>query len=366
TSDTLKEEEILVSTIGPQIRVNRKIDRINGNPVNSDEPIIINGDDDYDILTQIEVVNTGNDIADNLILDIFPGKHFYPVDDSLPDFCININSVFIQSHMGMILPGETKLLDIHLKVKEETCESTFDVFNLINKINITYKGINYPMVFKYADSTFLSYPSYDFNLLHLDINKETVIPGSEITLIASIKNGSLPADNVWFRAFAIGFNQTLLVYEELIKKLEVHETREIIFEFIIPEGLYGEIITFYGNIDDINSFDEFCEHNNTFTGTVVLAGMPWVYLTSHYPNPFVQDIRISYIIPRDEISSFTIEFYRLDGVVIETIKECPISVGEHEIIWRPENIQSGPLFYRVTGINKKGRTLTYRRKIFKI
>ncbi len=366
TIDTLREEEIIVNTIGPQIRVDRKIDRINGNPVNPDEPIIINGDDDYDILTQIEVVNSGNDIADNLILDIFLGKHFYALEDSLPDFCNIINSTYIQSHMGMILPGETKLLDIHLKVKEGTCESTFDVFNLLNQINITYKGINYPTTFKYADSTFLSYPSYDFNLLDIDINKELVIPGSEITLIASIKNGSLPANNVWFRAFAIGDNQTLLVYEELIKKLEVHETREIIFEFIIPEGLYGENIIFYGKIDDINSFDEFCEHNNTFLGTVELAGIPWLHLSSHYPNPFAQEIRITYVIPRDEISSLTISFYRLDGVVIETLENCPISIGEHEIIWCPENIQSGPLFYKVIGINKKGRTLTYRRKIFKI
>lgn len=62
-------------------------------------------------------------------------------------------------------------------------------------------------------------------------------------------------------------------------------------------------------------------------------------LETNFPNPFNPKTTIRFTIPKDGHTTLTI--YNLKGEWIETLIDKVLSVGEHTIVWEPEDLTSG-------------------------
>lgn len=256
-----RDDKVSVSSAGPKIRVYKRVSAVNGRAFEEGDSIYLQGAEQIDIETTIDANNFGNDIAENVVLNIGPGVYFEIVQDSLPDFCSLIGNK-IEARLGTMIPGETKKIPLHFGATKDACEGLYDSTTIIRRIDISYKGKQYPESFAFADRTIIDFPAADFNLSEFAISKEIVDYDEEIVLTAKIENGLTSARDVAIDFYAI-INEidTTLIERREIDDFPSGEISNISLTYTTPRDIRS--IEFFAIVDGDDKFAEFCENNNS-------------------------------------------------------------------------------------------------------
>jgi len=352
---------VYVVPIGPRIIVNKSIYSINGKLVGGHDSIVIKPDSKLDVVALLTIFNAGSDIANNTLLDIHHCSTFYVLTDSLPPSCTYSNPV-VHASMSSFLPGQLKNLFIHFRLDKRTCDSIFNIINLINQIDISYNGQFTSTHYAYPDTSLLIFPAPDLKLTDVTSDKQEIEKGGRLNFTIRATNGAVPVKKAWLRAYSITGNDTLKVAEKYYDLLNAHETATYTFSYDVPEDAYLVII--YTKIDSEDSICEVCENNNTKTIIIPVLEGAWINNVQASPNPFTNETTIYYELGKD-ITSVAIDIFSAEGKLIAHISDCPADIGPHTVRWQPSELSNGVYFFRISGIGSDGKIREYSDKLLK-
>jgi hypothetical protein len=352
---------VSVIPIGPKIIVSKKIYSINGKLVRGNDSIIIKPNSKLNIVALLTVYNTGSDIAINTELDVQHSSTFYVLTDSLPSYC-TYSKPIVHAPMGTFTPGQLKDLFIHFRLNEKTCDSIFNLVNVISQIDINYNGQFTSKHYAYPDTSLLIFPAPDLKLASLTSDKQEVEKGGELNIIVNFTNGAIPVNNVWLNAFSITGTDSVKIAEQHYNILNAHETVTYSFSYTVPNDSY--LVTIFSKIDAEDSICEVCENNNTKTLFIHVLEVPWINNVHVNPNPFAKGTGFYYELGKD-IASVYIDIFTAEGKKISHIGDCPATIGPHTVSWQPANLSKGIYYFRITGVNNDGKTHEYSDKLVK-
>ncbi|MFA5781499.1 MAG: hypothetical protein WC868_04440 [Bacteroidales bacterium] len=355
------DDIVSVIPIGPRIIVSKKIYSVNGILVGGNDSIIIRPNSKLDVVALLTVYNTGSDIALNTELDVQHSSTFYVLTDSLPSYCTYSKPV-VHASMGTFTPGQLKDLFIHFRLDEKTCDSIFNLVNVISQIDISYNGQFTSTHYAYPDTSLLIFPAPDLKLANLTSDKQEVEKGGELNIIIDFTNGAIPVNNVWLRAFSVTGNDSVKIAEQHYNILNAHETVTYSFSYTVPIDAY--LVTIYSKIDAEDSICEVCENNNTKTLFIPVLEGPWINNVHANPNPFTKGTGFYYELGKD-IAGVYIDIFTAEGKKISYIGDCPATIGPHTVLWQPANLSKGTYYFRITGVDNDGKTHEYSDKLVK-
>ncbi|MEI6764975.1 MAG: hypothetical protein WCM76_04990 [Bacteroidota bacterium] len=359
TNDSVSSGVVHIISNGPRMIITKKIYSVNGKPVGDNDSVSIKPDTKLDVVALISTYNMGSDIAVNTVLDVRHGQAFFVLPDSLPVFCTYSNPV-VNAPMGAFTPGQRKDLFIHLRLNERTCDSIFDLMNLISQIDISYSGQFSTQSYSYPDSSFLVFPASDIRLKNLISDKSEVQKGEVMNVTVNAENGAVPVTNVMLRVFSIIGTDTLKIGEMHYDALMAHQAITYTLPYTVTQNAY--VVTIYSKIESLDSICEICLENNNRLMRIKVLESPWINDVHASPNPFSKETTFYYELGSDLASVF-IDVYTVNGKSVDHIGGCPASIGPHTVTWDASAINSGTYYFRFSGTDADGKTHEYSDKI---
>ncbi|NTW31831.1 MAG: hypothetical protein HGB12_04270, partial [Bacteroidetes bacterium] len=241
---------VSVIPIGPRIILNKSIYSVNARLMGDSDSIIIKPDSKLDVVALLTAYNAGSDIANNTLLDIRHSPTFYVLADSLPSYCAYTNPL-VHANLGSFVPGQLKNFYIHFRLDEKTCDSIFNLIDLISNIDISYNGQFTSKHYAYPDTSILVFPASDLKLTNISSDKQEIEKGGKLNITITSTNGAIPVKNSWLRAYSIIAYDTLLIAEKYYDLLHANETATYTFAYTVPEDAY--LIVIYSKIDSEDS-----------------------------------------------------------------------------------------------------------------
>ncbi|MFN8257565.1 MAG: T9SS type A sorting domain-containing protein [Bacteroidales bacterium] len=309
--------------LGPMIQVRKQVIAVNGIPYTG-APITISATN-VTLDVRVSVVNYGNDIAQNVDVDMEDTENYTVVQSSLPAGCIYAQGV-TSCDFGTVIPGQYKEYIIQFNIVEA---ETNDITSIIDQINSLFKGTFVEESFDATDLVPLKLNAYDFKLLNLSYQQ---VDNNKITISASAVNRGIDGANVKFRIYPLidGVVQPNIA-ESNINNMANTQVAEVNTEYYFG-GITGEL-TLVATIDPDNAYTELFEDNNsaelkfTLTGMEDLNGKDKMLV---FPNPSKGEVNFEYSLVR-EPKSVTVKFYNMNGT----------EVDEVDAIQSPENYKLG-------------------------
>ena len=348
--------KLSVTTFGPKLKIYKKLYSINGVLVQEEDLPELTADKEKDIEVMFEVSNSGNDIAENVSIKIEHNANFEPIADLLPKDCslLDGNAVI---NTGTFRPGEIRKLFVHYRTTDKACLPLFNNADMINNIEISYKGNSTKQTFSFPDKNKLEFPAIDIQMEDLKLVSNEIKHNSFATISTTIHNGLRPLENVVVSLFMIVNNKdTILVKNYTIEKINSEEIKDVIMNLMVPEN--ATYLEAFAVIDADKKLCEVCENNNAKTDILPILGPFWIQNVILAPNPVKDKLNISYYLPR-EMKSINITFFDNSGKKLEEIHEISNQYGLNSFDYILPNLAKGSYMYKIDGIDVLGENVKY-------
>lgn len=359
--------DVEVTAVGPKLMNFKKIAAINGKEIKENQPLKFDSEGRKRVDAMVQVTNYGNDMAENVILDIEVGPYFNPIAEALPPNCAYTNNRIVAS-IGACVPGEKKRIHLPFIEKAGVCSCLFDTNAVIPNVMVSYRGnagksSAGPTIFRYPDWENLDLEAPDLYLYDLSANKEVLERGSDVRITGKVRNGARAISGAIVRFFAIGNDgDTLLIGEKPLDSLDRFQERRMDVYYAIEDS--AEYVEFYASVESQDPNSEFCSQNNDRKLQIPMKGPDWIVEVKNYPNPMDYRTYISYYLTR-EMNSLKLTIYSFDGSEVAKFKDCPIDLGRNSIYWRASNHPKGTYIYSFDGIDSEGKPVTYSGRFVK-
>jgi hypothetical protein len=303
---SVNSQKSRVTPFGPQLGVFQGIFNINGIPTDGTDTLFLPPQSELLVGTNMEVTNSGNDIASNSVLFITPGIDFLPVIDSLPPyFTYNFMTRTIEAMMGSFIPGQTKEYTLYFSAINIVPDSVYETITVISNVDGKYYGeaVNAEYVYRDNDPLLCNLYfefDYDFELLNISTNVPEIFYSTNVSVISFAENGAVNAENVWMRMYTQFTTGLVLIAEKLIPNFSgeynegLNVTNYSVASILDTLSYIPDSITFIAVIDDGNDFNELDETNNSkkisipLFGATVISGK--VYYNNAYYSPLGNSI----------------------------------------------------------------------------
>lgn len=345
-----------VTTFGPKLKIYKKLTRINNIEVqNPDLPDLTN-DVNKDIELTFEISNSGNDIAENVSLELLCSDSFEPISDLLPQGCtIQNGNVFINS--SAFRPGEIRNVKIHYKPSDKACVPLFDKSDMINQILVSYKGGSSKQNFTFPDDSKLLFPAIDIQMEDLKLVSNEIRHNSLATVSTNIHNGIRDLKNVDISLFRIvNKSDTAFVKKYTIDSIAPFEIKDVVMNFLVPDN--ATYLEAFAVIDADKKLCEVCENNNSKTDIIPILGPYWIQEVTLSPNPIKSSFNLSYYLPR-EMKDIQMTIYDIQGRKLEEIQLIPNKYGFNNFTYNLIGYSKGSYVFQLSGTDILGDAMNY-------
>ena len=351
-----------VTPVGPRLVIDKRIVTVNGYRI--EDTLAFVPDQDIFLVTLFEITNTGNDISSNTLVDVFPGKFYETLADSLPEGATLSGDRIILS-LGALVPGEMKKVMLHFKLKQDIRDKT-ELMKLISSAEVSYEGTSIDASYGYKDNTPVNFGIHDFQLYAVTSS----IEGNHVMMQVTAVNRGLPATGVALRIYPIvgGGIAELPLAEIVVDSIDTYE--EIILEgdYFLPTD---EEVEFLAIVDDGDVTREVFETNNQLrfragessTGTEPLA-VEGTALLQAYPNPFNDKLCIRYCLD-EPVSGLVISVFDMNGEILHKMTGMPSGTGTHMLNWTAGCLKNGIYLISMQGRNQRGETFHEEMKLIR-
>ncbi|MBN1415173.1 MAG: hypothetical protein JW973_08750 [Bacteroidales bacterium] len=340
-----------VTPVGPKLVINKRIYSVNGYRI--EDTLLFEPDKDIFLVTLMEITNTGNDISSNTKIQVFAGKFYEILADSLPVFA-SMSDGRITLSMGALVPGEMKKVYLHLRLKQDIKDKT-ELMKLIASSAISYEGTSIDASYGYQDNDAVMFGIHDFQLYAATSRVE----GNRVIMQVSAVNRGLPATNIALRIYPVvgGGIAELPLAEITVDSIDTYGEIILDGEYLMPTD---EEVEFVAIIDDGDHTLEVFELNNQlrFKAGEDINGINTMAaengkLLSAYPNPFTNRLWIQYYLDKPA-SSLVISVHDLRGNAIQQLDGMPRDAGSHVVEWTANSLPDGIYVILIRGTERNG------------
>jgi hypothetical protein len=356
TSKSKNVNKLSVTTFGPKLKIFKRLSKINGIPIQDGTLPELTADKDKEIALIFEISNLGNDIAENVNLKIVQSENFEPIANMLPKGC-SITNGNININASAFRPGEIRNLLLYYKPSDKACLPLFNNPEMINQIEVSYKGSSSKQAFSFPDNSKLDFPAIDIQLEDLKLVSNEIKHNSLATVSTKIQNGIRQLNNVSISLFTIVNNKdTVKVKDYIIDTINPNETTDVLMNFMVPDN--ATYLESFAVIDADGKLCEICENNNAKTNIVPILGPYWIQKIVLSPNPVKDKLNLSYYLPR-EMRNLQITFFDNLGRDIYEIQNIPCKYGINSFDYLLHNYAKGSYMYKIEGVDVLGETMKF-------
>ncbi len=358
--DKVVNRNIAVSAIGPQLKVEKRISKIN----KTSYPFSASKVNVYDILeveTEIKIYSVGNDMATDVVVDLYRTSDFIIDKNSLP-VGVTLTDETIIIEAGDFLPGEIKTyyLTFIPNNKEAT---TVEPSNILFTGSITnYLGALDNFEYEISDKEILEVMVSELiaNNMYF-VNNEITTSANQIVYNVNISNYVMESKEVLITSYAVVNKDTVHVGKSH-HNFNKGETKEVGFNYYVPRGTYYlELIVI---IDENKEIVEFSKSNNTIKTKVVLDDVkPEIIEIYNYPNPFKDNTTINYFV-KGEFSELDVSIYDTKGKYISQYSSSA-EMGQNKLDLNGLHYQTGTYIYLIKATRPDGSIQKYDGKLIK-
>ena len=334
----INSKGLVVSPVGPRVRLKNTVKLVNG--VSVTDSLNIKPDQDNFVNTLLKIANSGLDVSSNTEISINTGPYFELIQDSLSNRCTFKDNI-LTVKAGLLIPGESTNENLLFKIKSEIPKEV-DLRTIIYSSNIDYNGTAVDASFSFNDPDNLLLNAYDVELNELLYFKK---PNGEIEISAVAGNRGKKAEDIWLRIYPV-FDSIVSsdpITEKLISELNTCEKVSITGSFHVPDAY--KLTGILAKIDDNNILTEVFEKNNILT---VERGLLTEDVENYllYPNPFTDVLKIEYFLVNPP-NKIVFELRDLNGKLVNQLMQFPQNKGYYKTSWRPGNLEKGAYIYRI-------------------
>jgi len=334
--------------IGPMIKVVKRVVAVNGVPYDG-TPVTITGSQ-ITVDVRIKVINYGNDIAQEVEVDLYDTDIFTIVTSSLPDFCSYDEGV-ANCQMGTVLPGQNKSFIIQYQIVDN--DECNDITRILERINSLFTGTFVDNDFDVEDDETLLLAAYDFKIL--DINYEQ-IDASKISINTKAVNRGINSANVVLRVYPVINGEV----QDLIAESVIHDLGNTQVANLSSEYHFGTIegeLQIVAFIDPLNQYTELFEDNNSkelkFTLTGIEETMGKNGKLNAFPNPTTD--KVTFVYDASETpKKVTVKIYNINGVELDQLKSDNQDI-RNGLDYKTNKLPTGKYIYKISidyGIHK--------------
>ena len=342
----ITDTALKVLPLGPMLEITRSIESVNGleysgETITLQDSILIVG-------VNIAARNYGNDLAQNVELQITSDSTYVVIEDSLPANCSPQEQNLI-CEFGTMIPGESKELILYYLFVDIGDD---DLTQVCKYFNSEFNGVLVNTPFYIIDSIPLDINLYDFKLKKISYVE---IDEQKVRITATAVNRGIPATDVYFDIVPVvdGIEQAP-IGESLIYTYNNKQVVELSAEY----SLTGESdsLTFKGIVDYNNNYIEIFETNNdkTIIIEVNTSGIDenlTKYNFSIYPNPVSDVLYFSYNLDKLP-QKINIKIIDASGKLVEERILSDYKSGQNEFQYLLPNMTKGTYFYQFEAVFK--------------
>ncbi|MBL8028149.1 MAG: T9SS type A sorting domain-containing protein, partial [Fibrobacteres bacterium] len=235
---------------------------------------------------------------------------------------------------------------------------TFPVDNDSSMIVTSLFSSVSPVVNLSPDSAWLTVDKYIFSRSEKDsLVSHKIIPQGADAFVLTVQHDSLATKDVWQNGLTLHFKIDSTIVDSVANSMNVYKYDLRTNSVVALGAVYFEGYLTVENVklpvhNTVASFDDSVmmfvavdlnginsENNNILP--VVFA------LEQNSPNPFNPLSTIRFSVPEDQ--KISINIYSIDGKLVKTLFDGPISKGKHNITFNTNNLSSGRYIYRMSG-----------------
>jgi hypothetical protein len=337
---TVSDSALKFIPLGPMIQVNKQVVAVNGVPYDG-TPVTISAST-VTLDVRVSVINYGNDIAQDVNVDLVDTENYTIVSSTLPAGC-TYNSGTTTCRYGTVIPGQYKEFIIQFKIIE--AESN-DITSIIDEINSLFTGTFVDDEFGIDDNVPLKLNAYDFKMVNLSYEQ---VDNNKITITASAVNRGIEGANVKVRIYPVidGVPQANIA-ESTINNMSNTQVSSINTEYYFG-GISGEL-KFMAVIDPDDEYIELYENNNNKEIKFVLTTIEDLNNQSGfsaYPNPSADNVNFVYNFSKTP-KNLKIQFFTMNGVQVDQVESVSTVNGENKISHNLGKLSPGKYIYKVT------------------
>jgi len=329
-----------ITPMGPMLEITKKVLTVNGKEYKGEaitlqDSVIILG-------IQTSLRNYGNDMAQEVNLQIFNDSNYIIIPDSLPARATIVNN-YVLSTFGTIIPGQTQAVTLYYRFVDNDED---DLTEILDYFNSEFNGVMVNSPFYVIDSIPLALSVYDFKLKSITFDS---IDNQKVSIKALAVNRGIPAQNVSFSILPVQDS----TYGDPIGQTVIYtynnrQYAELSADFSLntENGNY----LFAGIIDADNQYTELFENNNnkqitiTVDNTTVVNQLANATL-SIYPNPVKENLSINYKLVTQP-QSIKISIINLKGQVLQTQIINDFHTGNNEYNLKLSQLSKGAYIYK--------------------
>lgn len=341
-TNTVSDSALVFMPLGPMIKVEKTVVAVNGQPYNG-SPVTIS---DVQIILDVavNVINYGNDIAQEVAIDLYDTDNYSIVASSLPTFC-NYSEGVVNCTLGTILPGQSKQFIIQYQITD--AEESNNITIVLDEINSLFKGTFVENDFDVVDEEPLLFSAYDFKIIDLTYEQTDA---DKITIHTIAVNRGINAADVMIRVYpVIDGQQQDVIAETIVHDLGNTQTAQLSSEYNFGNS-NGEI-TLVAFIDPLNEYIELFENNNSKELKFNVTDIEQIINSKNninvFPNPTKDMITFSYDVsqtPKEVI----VKIYNINGVEIDKIESGKKGISGNTINYNSANLASGKYIYKIS------------------
>jgi hypothetical protein len=343
---TAVSERLLVKPVGPRIKIKNTVYSINGAVVK--DTILYEADKDLFVKTRLTVTNTGSDISADTRVDIFPGKYYEVISDSLEPNCSFSNGL-LSVNLGDVIPGEGKEQLLPFVLRPDELPGGIDIRTLIEQSAIDYEGTLVDVAFNFTDSNKVLLDLYDFEATSISFDD---LGNGQVQVNAAAWNRGIQGSEVWFRIYPVigGGTYEFPIAEIRAENFGPQQSLQLSGIYTLP--LTDKSIEFIAIVDDGHDYIEISEQNNNISTGFIPTGTnePGTrdkYLNI-YPVPFTDDVHFEYFLP-EAYRNIALKVFDLNGRLRLEMDNLPCGAGINSIQWRCSDLPQGNYIYKLSG-----------------
>ncbi len=351
-----------VTPVGPRLVIDKRIFSVNGFRI--EDTLVFEPDQDIFLITLLEITNTGNDISSNTLVDVYPGKFYETLADSLPENA-SLSEGHIVLALGALVPGEMKKVYLHFRLKQDIRDKT-ELMQLIASSEVSYEGTSIDASYGYQDKNPVTFGIHDFQLYAVT----SLLTGNHVLMQVSAVNRGLPATDIALRIYPVvgGGIAELPLAEIIVDSVETYGEIVLSGDYYIPAG---EEVEFVAIIDDGDGLTEVFELNNqlrfragensTGIGPDTAESGALLYA---YPNPFTDMLYIKYSL-EEQASSLVISVLDVNGKTLHKMTGMPSAAGTHILGWSATGLKDGIYIIAIQGKYRNGEAFHRELKLLR-
>ncbi len=339
-SYTTSDSALTFSALGPMVEVRKTVVTVNGVPVNNG-PVTITAESII-LDVKVSVINYGNDIAQDVNIDLFDTENYTIFQSTLPANC-EIKDGGVTCHMGTIIPGQNKDIIVQYKLTES--ESN-DITIVVDEINSLFTGTFVDDQFDVTDLNPLLLNAYDFKLTGLSYEQ---IDNEKISIHANAVNRGIVCADVKINIHPVinGVVQANIA-ESVILNMANGQSAQINTEYYFG-GISGDIVL-VAIIDPDNAYIELYENNNSAElkfNITSLENPDKKENFSAFPNPSNGEVTFLYNVSETP-KNVTVHFYTMNGVEVDKVGSKSGTNGANKLIYNSSALEPGKYIYKVS------------------